>query len=285
MGEALNGVGQVVASWPVTDPRWEALRTRFPEEQVGKLPKGKPRGEKVHCTICGTSHEPNLIHLDYVGHAFVTERLNEVDPGWVMEPMLADPIQYSGSMAFMPVRMTVLGVTKTDVGCADTRTDEWPKHLWSDCLTRVAMRFGVALHLWQKDKPPAPASGHQAGGARGGQRSGGYDRGGQRSGQRRGTQRGERGGSRARSMTDALGDLRAAVGGLDPDGAARWSAWKAEVDWDTRYREGTLDVADVDDALARVQSWLAADATPVDPPADDDDQPTDWDHDGGGEGY
>ena len=52
----------------MTPEQAAALRAPFPPEQVGKLPKAG-------------------MTLDYVSHAWVTERLLQVDPTWCWEPM------------------------------------------------------------------------------------------------------------------------------------------------------------------------------------------------------
>ncbi|HEY4759479.1 MAG TPA: hypothetical protein VIH42_02750, partial [Thermoguttaceae bacterium] len=60
------------------------LRKAFPEHQISKLPKPtKQQTEEVkadytkgiRCAICGTWHHPKVVHLDYVGHAALTDRL------------------------------------------------------------------------------------------------------------------------------------------------------------------------------------------------------------------
>lgn len=162
---------------------WAALQAPFTGDEIGKLPKG-PKiqgGNHPRCNVCGSKHPAEgYFHVDYVGHAHITERLNSVDPGWRMRK---GPIQFdTRGMAYMEVELTVLGVTREEVGCAETGLAEWPKLLYSDCLTRAAMRFGLALDLWKKVKgggeyrvpggEPTRRSEGQ-GGARGGSGAGG----------------------------------------------------------------------------------------------------------------
>jgi hypothetical protein len=88
------------------------------------------------------------MHLDYVGHAAVTDRLGEVDPGWTWEPMALHP---SGAPMLDPegnlwIRLTVAGVTRVGVGDGPDA-----KQRISDAIRNAAMRFGVALDLWSKE--------------------------------------------------------------------------------------------------------------------------------------
>ena len=75
------------------------MRKPFEAHQISKLPKPtKAQTEEVRndykkgirCDICGTWHHPKVVHLDYVGHAALTDRLLDVDPGWSWEPLAAD---------------------------------------------------------------------------------------------------------------------------------------------------------------------------------------------------
>lgn len=209
--------------------RWEALRAPFEGNDVGKLPKGKEdrNAAKIRCPECGGLHVAGLFHVDYVGHAVVTMRLNEVDPGWVLVP---GKIRRDGEMAFMVGELTVLGVTKFDVGCADTRKEEWPKLLFSDTLTRCAMRFGVATYLWKKSGPGGEPT---------------YDRTTSSRGQSRGSGR-RSGGSGAPTTTSPsigvlLDDLKRSAAKIETDGGrAEWADWKDEKGWERERTSGAL---------------------------------------------
>ncbi|MGE5706834.1 MAG: Rad52/Rad22 family DNA repair protein [Bacteroidota bacterium] len=50
-------------------------------------------------------------------------------------------------------RMTVLGVTRSDVGMAGENESEKDKSGASDAIKRVAVQFGIARYLYQKDLP------------------------------------------------------------------------------------------------------------------------------------
>lgn len=126
-----------------------ALRRPFPPEHVGKLPKPyRKDAEKGQCAECGGFHGLPAMHLDFVGHAAVTARLLEVDPGWSWEPMALHP---SGAPLTDPdgnlwIRLTVAGVTRVGVGDGANA-----KERISDAIRNAAMRFGVALDLWSKE--------------------------------------------------------------------------------------------------------------------------------------
>lgn len=118
------------------------LREPFPPEQIGKLPKG------------GTM-------LDYVGHAALTARFLDVDPGWSWEPVGHDP---QGLPAFdanggLWIKLTVAGMTRYGYGDAGGKNGpNAVKEAIGDALRNAGMRFGCALDLWSKEDltPPPP---------------------------------------------------------------------------------------------------------------------------------
>lgn len=128
----------------------EKLRVPFPDGTVGVLPKPYKRDSpKGKCGECGGFHGLPAAHLDFVGHAAVTDRLLSVDPGWTWEPMALDE---HGSPALdregnLWIRLTVCGVTRLGVGDGPNM-----KERIGDALRNAAMRFGVALSLWTKDE-------------------------------------------------------------------------------------------------------------------------------------
>lgn len=135
---------------------WVKLREPFGPDKIGKLPKGPKgtSGQGTRCGICGNKHpEQGYIHVDYVGHAHITERLNLYGGDWSMVPV-GGPQYPDDEMVWMEVRLTIGGVTRSEVGCAEIKKEEWPKLLWSDCLTRAAMRHGIGLALWMKEPLP-----------------------------------------------------------------------------------------------------------------------------------
>ena len=89
----MNAVTKIEAADPLA-----RLREPFPAHQVSKLPKEtksqadqrkaeQNRGNwPAICKVCGGRHHPQAVHLDYVGHAALTDRLLDVDPSWTWEP-------------------------------------------------------------------------------------------------------------------------------------------------------------------------------------------------------
>lgn len=147
---------------------WERLRREFAANEISKRPQPTVKAEeyrqlpKSKCLICGGYHPAEkTIHLDYIGHARVTKRLNEVDPAWEWtwgadDPETGRPSKHlslttdqDGSVSLW-MAMTVLGVTKREVGYAPPKAEQF-KDAVSDAISRCAMRFGVGLDLWIKE--------------------------------------------------------------------------------------------------------------------------------------
>lgn len=144
----------------------QLLRAPFEERHIGKLPKplkwqtDAPKKEKKKCDICGGWHHPSVIHLDYVGHAALTDRLLDVDPHWYWQPVAFNEM---GLPAFdetggLWIRLFIhdgevlvnhLGyghaalASFKDIGSRE-------KEVIGDALRNAAMRFGAALDLWHK---------------------------------------------------------------------------------------------------------------------------------------
>lgn len=140
----------------------DLLRVPFPANQISKLPKPtKAQTDEVRrdfkkgicCTICGGWHHPKVVHLDYVGHAALTDRLLDCDPSWNWEPVsIADDgtprIDSNGGMW---IKLTVCGITRLGYGHADGKSGgDAIKEVIGDALRNAAMRFGAALDLWHK---------------------------------------------------------------------------------------------------------------------------------------
>ena len=151
----------------------QALREPFPREVIGLLPKqlrrNVPDSEKSKCKDCGAYVGPH-IHLDYVGHAAVTDRLLTVDPYWYWEPLAMSedglPL-YRDSPNGTEIELWIslhvhtgtgfLGqsrqeISRLGVGIVDKSASDLGKQLISDAIKNAAMRFGVALELWTKDE-------------------------------------------------------------------------------------------------------------------------------------
>ncbi len=140
----------------------ELLREPFPANAISKLPKPTAEQTKevkddfrkgIRCQICGGWHHPKVVHLDYVGHAALTDRLLECDPTWNWEPVAFDDkglpaVDQNGGMW---IRLTVCGVTRLGYGDAEGKTGgNAVKERIGDALRNAAMRFGAALDLWHK---------------------------------------------------------------------------------------------------------------------------------------
>ena len=122
----------------------DALRAPFPREQIQKLPTGG-------------------LQLDYVSHAWVTDRLLQVDPSWTWKPLAFTD---AGLPAFdsnggLWIELTICGVTRYGYGEPQGRDKfDMTKGAIGNAIRNAAMRFGVALDLWAKEQPaetkPAP---------------------------------------------------------------------------------------------------------------------------------
>lgn len=138
------------------------LREPFAAEQLGHVPRitcqacrnsqGKvcQQHSKAKCRTCGQYMTTAHIDLTYAGHAAVTDRLLQVDPGWTWEPMAYDqhgaPLVQNGGLW---IRLTVLGVTRPGYG--DAENGKGAKEIIGDAIRNGAMRFGVGLDLWSKE--------------------------------------------------------------------------------------------------------------------------------------
>lgn len=130
------------------------LREPFKDHQIGKLPKPhKKESPKGNCNVCGGWHGLPAAHLDYVGHAALTDRFLDVDPEWSWEPLALDQ---NGLPAFdsnggLWIRLTICGMTRLGYGDAEgKRGGNAVKEAIGDALRNAGMRFGAALDLWHK---------------------------------------------------------------------------------------------------------------------------------------
>lgn len=139
------------------------LREPFPENQIGWLPKpmlAKDLMDKIpkhNCPICNQYHaNDKVMHLSYVGHAALTDRLLDVDPLWTWEPLSINEkgLPAIDSDGGMWIRLTVCGVTRLGYGDAMAGGHKTganaTKERIGDALRNAAMRFGCALELWHK---------------------------------------------------------------------------------------------------------------------------------------
>lgn len=141
------------------------LREPFPPEAIGKRPQPTCRAcgdaqdrvcdrhNKDRCPECGQWMTTAHVHLDYVGHADVTDRFLAVDPDWDWEPLALTEaglprLDENGGLW---IKLTVAG--KTRLGYGDAQGKKGPnavKEAIGDALRNAGMRFGVALDLWMK---------------------------------------------------------------------------------------------------------------------------------------
>lgn len=132
----------------------QLLRVPFKPNQISKLPKPKSKdAPKGHCNECGGWHGLPAVHLDYVGHAALTDRLLDADPSWTWEPlaMAPDGLPVLDGYGGMWIKLTVCGVTRLGYGHPDGKTGgNAIKEVIGDALRNAAMRFGAALDLWHK---------------------------------------------------------------------------------------------------------------------------------------
>lgn len=150
---------------PVEMTRELAARLRIPfkPEEIGKLPRitcPKCSDRKVvcnehhktKCDVCGSYISTKHIHLDFVGHAGITDRLLEADPLWSWEPAALDKdtgLPQFDKYGGLWIRLTIAGVTRLGYGDAGTKTGgNAVKEAIGDALRNAAMRFGVGLDLW-----------------------------------------------------------------------------------------------------------------------------------------
>lgn len=132
----------------------QRLRDPFPEHQISLLPKPyKKDSQKGQCRECGGYHGLPAMHLSYVGHAALTDRLLECDETWAWEPLAFGPdgLPLLDKDGGMWIRLTVCGVTRLGYGDAQGKTGpDAMKERIGDALRNAAMRFGAALDLWHK---------------------------------------------------------------------------------------------------------------------------------------
>lgn len=142
------------------------LREPFPKEEVGLLPRNvrKDDREKYQCRqgtkasadgkYCGGYHAQS-IHLDYVGHAAITNRLLQVDPEWSWEPLALTPegLPRYDQFGGLWIKLKVGGLERLGYGDANGKPagPQAVKEIIGDALRNAGMRFGMALDLWSKE--------------------------------------------------------------------------------------------------------------------------------------
>lgn len=138
----------------------DLMRAPFPAHHISKLPKPtKAQTDAVRndfkagirCEVCGAWHHPQVVHLDYVGHAALTDRLLDCDKNWNWEPVTSSGLPELDANKGMWIKLTVCGVTRLGYGHAEGKNGgDAIKEVIGDALRNAAMRFGAALDLWHK---------------------------------------------------------------------------------------------------------------------------------------
>lgn len=132
------------------------LRDPFPDHQISLLPRPtKKDNPKGNCHECGGYHGIPAVHLKYVGHAALTDRLLDVDPLWNWEPFATENgLPKFDANGGLWIRLTVCGHTRMGYGNAEASNfkdiGSREKEVIGDALRNAAMRFGAALELWHK---------------------------------------------------------------------------------------------------------------------------------------
>lgn len=100
--------------------------------------------------------------LPYISHGLVTERLTAVDPDWTSRQIATHTYEnrYTDQQgnprvelhcAGVEIELCLKGVCRHEAG-GPQRIEQFAleiKNAYSDALKRAAMRFGVALHMWE----------------------------------------------------------------------------------------------------------------------------------------
>ncbi|WP_030149541.1 hypothetical protein, partial [Mycetocola saprophilus] len=133
------------------------LREPFLPNEINTLPKPFSKdSKKANCPQCGGYHGMPAAHLDYVGHAALTNRLLEADPQWTWTPLALGPdgLPKFDSTGGLWIKLTICGVTRLGYGDAQGKSGANAiKEAIGDALRNAGMRFGAALDLWHKGDP------------------------------------------------------------------------------------------------------------------------------------
>lgn len=150
------------------------MREPFKPNQISKLPKPTKQQtdtvrqdyrQGIRCTLCGAWHHKDVIHLDYVGHAALTDRLLDCDPEWnyVWVNVEGYDLPAIDSFGGAWIKLTVCGVSRLGYGAAEGKNGpDAMKEIIGDALRNAAMRFGAALDLWHKGDLHVEDDGNQA---------------------------------------------------------------------------------------------------------------------------
>lgn len=155
----------------------EKLREPFPKEAVGLRPvvtcpacKGvdvvcEKHHPAVLCEVCGEVAPEGHEHHEYIGHAWIRQRLTEADEDWTFEPLAGDDrgLPLLDKHGGLWIKLTVGGKSALGYGHApDTYGGNAVKAAISGALRNAAQNFGVALEISKRRTPgtvaPVPAA-------------------------------------------------------------------------------------------------------------------------------
>lgn len=161
-----------------TQDTWAQLTAPFSSAWVEKLPRNVKKNDdnRGRCEdtpagryysadghYCGGWHSRS-VHLDYVGHAGITMRLNDVlgPGGWDFQPMAYTPegLPMMSRDAFWGKLTVVVDgeeVTKWELAA----NFNGPQEALGDALRRCAMRLGIGTYLWAKSEHAAELASFQ----------------------------------------------------------------------------------------------------------------------------
>lgn len=162
-----NSPEEIKRRLEATNDPLEKLRIPFASNQIGLLPRQRKKDDttapsgcrpgtsaSVDGLYCGGYHKPS-IHLDFVGHAAITDRLLDVDPNWYWEPMAINAdtgLPQFDQFGGLWIRLFVAGHSRLGYGDSQGKQNgpTAVKEVIGDALRNAGMRFGMALELWHK---------------------------------------------------------------------------------------------------------------------------------------
>jgi hypothetical protein len=142
----------------------EALSEPFPVEAVGTKPEiwchpcrlGHCTEHEVKpCSACGATVTEAHDDIDYVGQAFVRERLNKVDPEWTWRPLAVDDrgLPLTDKDGGLWIELTVGGKPMLGYGDAPMQMGSRAvKEAISRAIRNAGQSFGIALQMWQQQR-------------------------------------------------------------------------------------------------------------------------------------
>jgi hypothetical protein len=151
----------------MTPEKLAELAAPFPDEAIGIRPQvwcsdcwardvECDEHDVKPCAECGSIVSEAHDDVEYVGHAWVRERLNKVDPMWNWGPLArdADGLPLHDKFGGLWIEITVCGKTMLGYGDAPgQRGTRAVKEMIGDGLRNGGQSFGIALSMWQKRRP------------------------------------------------------------------------------------------------------------------------------------